>query len=118
MPLREERLLEEIKSVSLFGYVQCDVEEPKNPREVFANLPPMFKNIKVGKVDIGPIMNTYVEKEGILTQPRRMLISSHFSKKGTIVTPLQLFCLDLGLVCKKKYRFVQYTMMKCFNSSV
>ena len=30
-----------------------------------------------------------------------MLISSYFSENGTIITPLLLFYLDLGLVCKK-----------------
>ena len=32
MPLREERLLENIKFGSLFGYVQCDIEVPENLR--------------------------------------------------------------------------------------
>ena len=63
-------------------------------------------------------MKKYAEKERILTQLRRMLISSDFLENGTIITPLLLFYLDLGLVCKKSFCFVQYTQMKCFNNFV
>ena len=47
-----------------------------------------------------------------------MLISSYFLENGTLITPLLLFYLDLGLVCKKIYRFVEYTPVKCFNKFV
>ena len=53
-----------------------------------------------------------------MTQPRRMLISSFILATGTIITPLLLFYLKLGLVCKKIHRFVQYTPRKCFNNFV
>ena len=43
-----------------------------------------------------------------------MLISSFFLENGTLITPLLLFYLDLGLVCKKIYRFVEYIPVKCF----
>ena len=60
-------------------------------------------------------MKEYAEKEGLLSQPRKMLISSYFLKNGTPITPLLLFYLELGLVCKKYYRFVEYIPVKCFN---
>ena len=63
-------------------------------------------------------MKDYAEKEGLLSQPRKMLISSYFLENGTLITPLLLFYLDLGLVCKKVYRFVEYTPVKCFNKFV
>ena len=47
-----------------------------------------------------------------------MLKSSYFLENGTIITPLLLFYLDLGLVCMKIYRFVQYIPVKCFNQFV
>ena len=53
-----------------------------------------------------------------MTQPRRMLISSFILTNGTIITPLLLFYLKPGLVCKQIYRFVQYTPRKCFNNFV
>ena len=118
IPLSEERLLERIENGSLFGNVQCDIEVPPELREQFANFPPIFKNINVGRDDIGSLMKNYAEQEGLLSQPRRMLISSYSLENGTLITPLLLFYLSLGLVCKKIYRFVQYTPKKCFNKFV
>ena len=63
-------------------------------------------------------MKKYAEKEGIMSQPRRMLISSFHLKNGTIITPLLLYYLNLGLECTKIPRFVQYTPKKCFSSFV
>ena len=63
-------------------------------------------------------MKQYAEKENIMVQPRRMLISSFILTNGTIITPLLLFYLQLGLVCKKIHRFVQYTPRKCFGNFV
>ena len=56
-PLREQSFLETIKSGSLFGCVQCDIEVPENIREVFANFPPIFNNVNVGRNDIGLFKN-------------------------------------------------------------
>ena len=53
------------------------------------------------KNDIGDLMKEYAEKEGIMSQPIRMLISSFHQKNGTIITPLLLYYLNLGLECKK-----------------
>ena len=47
-----------------------------------------------------------------------MLISSFILTNSTIITPLLLFYLKLGLVCKKIHRIVQYTPRKCFNKFV
>ena len=108
----------QIRSGQLFGYVQYDIEVPEELKKKFANLPPIFKNKNVGRHDIGSLMQDYAEKEGLLCQPRKMLISSFFLENGTLVTPLLLFYLELGLVCKKIYRFVEFTPVKCFNRFV
>ena len=117
-PLREESLLEQIRNGKLFGYVQCDNEVPEELKENFANFPPIFKNKNVGRHDIELLMNDFAEKEGPLSQPRKMLISSYFLENGTLITPLVLFYLELGLVCKKIYRFVEYIPLKCFDKFV
>ena len=114
-PLREESLLEQIRSGTLFGYVQCDIEVPEELKKKFANFPPIFKKTNVGRHNIGSLMQDYAEKEGILCQPRKMLISSYFLENGTLISTLLLFHLELGLVRKKIYRFVEYTPVKCFN---
>ena len=53
-----------------------------------------------------------------MSQPRRMLISIFHLKNGTIITPLLLYYLHLGLECTKIHRFVLYTPKKCFSSIV
>ena len=98
--LREKRFLEKIKSWNLFDYVQRDIEVPENLQEDFVNFPPIFKNVIVGRDEIGPFLKEYADKERLLTEPRRLLISSSLLEKGTIITPLMLFYLGLGLVCK------------------
>ena len=107
--------MEQIRSGKLFGYVQCDIEVPEELKKKFDNFPPIFKNANVGRHDIGLLMIDYAEKEGLLCQQRKMLISSYFLENGTLITPLLLFYLDLGLLCKKIYRFVEYIPVKCFN---
>ena len=46
-------------------------------------------------------MKEDAEKESIVSQPRRKLISSFHLKNGTINTPLLLYYLHLGLECTK-----------------
>ena len=96
----------------MFGYVQCDIELPEKLKRKFVNFPPIFKNTTVGRHDIGSLMKDYAEKEGFLCQSRKMLISSYFLENGTLITPLFLFYLDLGLICRRIYRFVEYIPVK------
>ena len=117
-PLSEEGLLHGIIDGQLFGYVQCDIEVLEHLRDYFSKFPRIFKNTAVSRDDIGNLMKQYAEKENIMAQPRRMLISSFILTNGTIITPLLLFYLQLGLVCKKIHRFVQYTPRKCFGNFV
>ena len=62
-------------------------------------------------------MKNYAEEEKLLSQPRKMLISSFILQNGTLIT-LLLFYLQLGLVVTKIHRFVEYTLKKRFNSFV
>ena len=116
--LTAEQLLEEIREGKLFGYVQCDIELAESLRENFANFPPIFKNTFVSKSDLGDLMKNYAEAERFLSQPQKTLISRFTLQTGTLITPLLLFYLQLGLVCPKVHRFVEYTPKKCFNSFV
>ena len=113
--LIEHQLLEGIKKRNLFSYVQCDIEVPKNLKAHFDNFPPILENTSVSKNDIGGSMKTYAEGEGIMSQHRKMLISSFTLQNGTLITPL-LFYLQLGLVCTKIYCFAEYNPKKCFNN--
>ena len=90
-PLSEEQLLQGIIDVQLFGCVQCDFEVHEHLRSYFSNFPRIFKNTVVSREDIGNLMREYAEKENIMAQLRRMLISSFILTNGTIITPLLLF---------------------------
>ena len=98
--------------------MQCDIEVPDNFRSNFNNFPPIFKNTLVSKSDIGDVMKNHAEEERLLSQPQKTLISSYALQNGTLFTPLLLFYLQLGLVCTKIHRFVEYTPKKSFNSFV
>ena len=47
-----------------------------------------------------------------------MLTSSFKLENGSIITPLFNFYMELGLQCRKAYRFIQYLPRKCFNKIV
>ena len=55
-PVSEERHMQGIRSRRLFGYVQCDLKVPEHLKAYFANLPPIFKNTVVSRIDIGDLM--------------------------------------------------------------
>ena len=66
--------MQEIKSRKLFGYFQCDLKVPEHLKAYFVNFFSIFKRTIVSRNDIGDLMKKYAEKEGIMSQPRRMLI--------------------------------------------
>ena len=114
----EHQLPEGIKEGNLFSYVQCDIEVPEKLRTNFANFPPLFNNTLVSNNDNGDLMTTYAEEQGIMSQPRKMLLTSFTLQNGTPITPLLLFYLQQGLVVTKIHRFVEYTPKKRFNNFV
>ena len=116
--LAAEQILDQIQEGKLFGYVQWVIEVPENFRSKFVNFPPVFKNTLVSKSDIGHLMENYGEEERFLSQPRKMLICSFTLENGTLITPLVLFYLQLGLVVTKTHHFVEYTPKKCFISFI
>ena len=61
-------------------------------------------------------MKGYAEREGIMSQHRKMLTSSLASKNVTLVTPLPLFYRHLVLFITTLHRFVEYIERKCFIS--
>ena len=102
----------------MFGYVKCDIEVPEILRSKFDNFPPIVKNTLVSIDHIGDLMKTYAEEEGIMSQPRKILISSFTLENGTLFTPLLLLYLQMRFVCTKIHCFVEYTPKKCCNSFV
>ena len=64
------------------------------------------------------LIKSYTEEERLFSQPRKMLTFSFALQIGTLITRLLMFYLQLGFVCSKIHRFVEYTPKKCVNSFV
>ena len=107
-PMIETRLLQEIIARQLFGYVECNSEVPEIRCRYTSNFPTTFKKIVVSKEHIGTLMKELPAKKNFTVKPRKMLIPSFQLTNGTLINPLLLFYLKIGLVCKKIHRFVQY----------
>ena len=89
-PLTKERLMQDIMSRKLFCYVQCDLKVPDRLTAYFAIFPPVFKNTVVSRNDIGDSMKEYAEKEGIMPEPRRVLISSFHLEMELSSLPIKI----------------------------
>ena len=109
--LTEQQLLEGKKNRSLFGSVQCDIEVPENLRVNFANFPPIFKNIFVSKNDIGGLMKKYAEEGGIMSQPRKKLISSFTLKMELWLLLCSCSICNWGLLLRK-YTVLSNTLQR------
>ena len=88
--LNEEQLLQGIIDGKLFGYVQCDFDVPDQMRRYFSNFLLIVKKYVIGGEVIGTLMREDPEKEKIMAQPRRMLLSSLHLTNGTLV--VRYFC--------------------------
>ena len=118
MPLTEKRLLKVIKSGSLFDYVQCDIEVPKNLRETSANFPPILKKIKVGRDDIGPFMKKYAEKKKTFGSAYKNAYNKQLLDEWNNNYATAALLCGHGAGLQKTYHFVQYAPIKCFNNFV
>ena len=116
--LSTESLLGKIRDGSLYGYIQCDLVVPAELKAKISKFPPIFKNIEVGRNNIGEYMQNYAIENDLLKHPQRMLISSFNLENGSIITLLFNFYMELGLQCTKIYHFVQYLRQKSFNKFV
>ena len=79
---------EELKIRKLFDFVQCYAKVPENFR---ANFVSVFENTFFSKNVVGNVMKMFAREERIMSQPRKMLISSFTLQNRTPITPLLLF---------------------------
>ena len=110
-----QKILKGVQSGELFGFVLTDIYTPKHLKPFFNEFPPIFKNAMVGREDIGELMKGFVEENGLLKKPRRMLISSYFGEKILLTTPLAKWYLDYRLEITKIYEFIEYIPKKPFE---
>lgn len=82
--VNEKQILDGVKSETLFGMVEVDIEVPEkwegefqpklSPWNYFKEMSPLFCNTEVKFEDIGEHMQKHIEKEGLSTHPRRLLV--------------------------------------------
>ena len=84
-------LVENIIFGSSIGFVQFDFHIPKKLREEYINVPTFLKKTNVCREDIGPLRQKNAERGGLISQQRRMSISSFELKEENVITLLYLF---------------------------
>ena len=104
-----------MKPGALFGYSECDINAPEQMRGHFTIFSPTLNNTNVHRQEFISLIQKYAEKVGSIPQPQGMLIFCFELTNGTIITSLRLFYLELGFLCTKNYRSVEYTPVKYFN---
>ena len=112
----EESMIERIASGDLFGFVECDIVVPRELKEKFGEMCPVFKNTSLDRKDLSDHMREYAEKTGHLRNPQRTLIGSLKGDKILLATALLKWYLQHGLKITKIYRTFEYTPARCFQS--
>ena len=90
-PLLEE-LLPKIKPKENYRVVDCTLEVPTNSRDNFREFPPIFKNMEIGREDIGPYMKEIAQEDRLFENKlRRKLISGFHLSRSPIITLIFIF---------------------------
>ena len=113
--ITDRDIIEAIQKDKMFGLVKCDVEVPSDLRKHFSEMPPVFKNTKISKEDIGGFMREYADKHKLLSQPRRSLIGSMFGKQLVFTTSILQWYLKQGLKVSNVTLTVEYQPSACFR---
>ena len=100
MPLRDERLLKTSNLEVYLVMFNVILKYPRISEKFLPTLHPSSKTLMLVDMTLVRLWKKYTEN-GLLTQPRRMLISSYFLENWKIITRLLLFYLHLELVCKQ-----------------
>ena len=98
--MTSEHILTGVRAGTVFGMIECDVCVPEVLRAHFAEMQPVFKNIRLKCEDLGPFMRRYAEEHHIMTTTRSNLVGSYRGDKILLATPLLRWYLDHGLEVK------------------
>ena len=113
--MSQKTILEAVKTNALFGMVECNIRVPDHLKPYFAEMTPIFKNVKVSRDDLGDSMKEYAIGNKLMTQPRHTLIGSYIGEKVLLSTPLLKWYLEHGLIVTHVYQVVEYTPKACFQ---
>jgi len=102
------QLLHRVQEGSFFRVLEVDIETPPHLSDKFGEMTPIFKNVAMGRTEVGPHMQTFDEQHDIMSTPQRALIGSYKGDKILLGTPLLNFYLHEGLVVTRVHRAVQW----------
>ena len=111
-----KQLLREICNGKYFGAAVCDIHVPENLKDYFAEIPPVFKNVKVTIDDVGHYMKNICQTLGEFKTSRRSLIGSYFGKQIMVASPLIQWYHAHGLIVSNFTIFVRYKPIPCFEN--
>lgn len=78
--------MDKILDGTFTGFATIDVSVVANQRERFNECPPIYYHREITRDTLRSPMKEYVEKEGILKTPQRLLVSDLSAKKITLLT--------------------------------
>ena len=104
-----------MRTGTVFGLIECDLCVPEALREHFAEMQPVFKNIRLTRDDLGPFMRRYAEEHNLMATPRCMLVGSYRGDKILLATPLLRLYLEHGLEVTHVYKVIEYDPIPCFR---
>ena len=113
--MTSQQILNGVRAGTVFGMIECDICLPEELREHFAEMQPVFKNIRLTRDDLGPFMRRYADEHNIMTTPRRMLVGSFRGDRILLVTPLLRWYMDHGLEVMHVYQVIEYDPIPCFR---
>ena len=76
-----KRLIDVVKSGSIFGIISVDIHTPEHLKDYFSEMTPIFKNTLVSIEDVGEYMKYHLEREGKIKHPQRQLIGNYFAEQ-------------------------------------
>ena len=79
-----EKIVEGIRSETLYGFLIVDIHTPNELKEKFKDFPLIIKNSFISRKDIGDYMQNVAEENNLLKKEQNYLISSYFAEKFLI----------------------------------
>ena len=113
--MTSQQILSGVRAGTVFGLIECDLCVPEALREQFAEMQPVFKNIRLTRDDLGTFMRRYAEEHNIMATPRRMLVGSYRDDNILLATPLLRWYMDHGLEVTHVYQIIEYDPIPCFR---
>ena len=104
----QAQLLRRVQEGTFFGALGVDIDTPPHLRDKFSEMTPIFKNVEIGRSEVGEHMQAFAEQHDIMTTPWRTLIGSYKGVKILLGTPLLKLYLDEGLVVTRVHQVVQW----------